>query len=195
LPRRLSMDFRDVFGSGFSFDEAKGSMHFENGTSFADDLKLTSTTAEITITGSTDMVAKTFDYEFTVRPGVSKSFPMIGALAGGPVGAAAGLALQALLRDSLGDATEARYSIRGPWTAPIVTRLNVPADNGKNKADKNNGNKKNGHRSNGHKSTGEKHDGEKNAVKNDEKPAVAAPHPGLAQSTNEDGNDGRTDNR
>lgn len=145
LPRRLSMDFRDVFGSGFSFDEAKGSMHFENGTSFADDLKLSSTTAEITITGSTDMVARTFDYEITVRPGVSKSFPMIGALAGGPVGAAAGLALQALLRDSLGDATEARYSIRGPWSAPIVKRLNVPAKNGQNKGGKKNGDKKNGH--------------------------------------------------
>jgi len=123
LPRRLAMDFRDVFGEGFSFDEAKGTMTLENGTSRTDDLILSSTVAQITITGSTDLVAKTFDYEFTVRPGVSKTLPVIGAIAGGPVGAAAGLALQAILRNSLGEAAEARYSIRGPWDDPVIEPL------------------------------------------------------------------------
>ncbi len=125
LPRRLAMDFRDVFGSGFNFDEARGSMRFENGTSFTDDLTLSSTAAELAITGNADMVKQTFDYELTVRPGVSKSFPVLGALAGGPVGAAAGLALQALLRKGLGDATEAKYAIHGPWSEPLVVRLDV----------------------------------------------------------------------
>jgi len=120
LPRRLAMDFRDVFNEGFYFDEARGTMRFENGTSYTDDLILSSTAADITITGSTDLVAQTFDYEFIVRPGVSKTLPVIGAIAGGPVGAAAGLALQALLRDALGEAAEARYTIRGPWTDPKV---------------------------------------------------------------------------
>ena len=120
LPRRLALDFRDVFDEGFHFDEATGTMSLENGTSYTDDLILTSTAAEIAIKGSTDLVAQTFDYEFSVRPGVSKTLPVIGAIAGGPVGAAAGLALQALLRDALGDATEARYTIRGPWADPLV---------------------------------------------------------------------------
>ncbi len=120
LPRRLAMDFRDVFNEGFYFDEARGTMKFENGRSYTDDLLLSSTAADITITGSTDLVEQTFDYEFAVRPGVSKTLPVIGAIAGGPVGAAAGLALQALLRDALGEAAEARYTIRGPWTDPKV---------------------------------------------------------------------------
>jgi len=123
LPRRLAMDFRDVFDEGFSFDEAEGTMKLENGTSSTDDLTLSSTVAQITITGSTDLVAKTFDYEFTVRPGVSKTLPVIGAIAGGPVGAAAGLALQAILRNALGEAAEARYSIRGPWDDPVIEPL------------------------------------------------------------------------
>jgi len=114
------MDFRDVFDEGFSFDEAKGTMNFKNGISFTDDLVLSSTAAKINISGSTDLVAQTFDYEFAVRPGVSKTLPVIGAIAGGPAGAAAGLALQAMLRDALGEAAEARYTIRGPWTDPQV---------------------------------------------------------------------------
>jgi uncharacterized protein (TIGR02099 family) len=127
LPRRLAMDFRDVFDEGFSFDEAKGTMRLENGNSYTDDLILSSTAAEISISGSTDLVAQTFDYEFVVRPGVSKTLPVIGALAGGPVGAAAGLALQALLRDALGEAAEARYTIRGPWTDPRVEPVEIPS--------------------------------------------------------------------
>ena len=134
LPRRLAMDFRDVFDEGFSFDEAKGSMHFENGISYTDDLVLSSTAAEISIVGNTDLVAQTFDYEFAVRPGVSKTLPVIGAIAGGPAGAAAGLALQAMLRDALGEAAEARYTIRGPWTDAQVEPVEKQPKNNKTDA-------------------------------------------------------------
>jgi uncharacterized protein YhdP len=126
LPRRLAMDFRDVFDDGFSFDEARGTMRLENGTSYTDDMLLSSTVAEISIAGSTDLVAQTFDYEFAVRPGVSKTLPVIGAIAGGPVGAAAGLALQAILRDALGEAAEARYTIGGTWEEPLVEPVERP---------------------------------------------------------------------
>ncbi len=51
---------------------------------------------------------------------MSKTLPVIGAIAGGPIGAAAGLALQAILRDALGEAAEARYTIRGPWEDPLI---------------------------------------------------------------------------
>lgn len=125
LPRRLAMDFRDVFGQGFSFDEASGTIQLENGISHTNDLVLKSTAAEIAIIGSTDLSAKTFNYDVTIRPGVSKAFPVIGAIAGGPVGAAAGLALQALFRDSLGEAAEARYTIRGPWADPQIESVDV----------------------------------------------------------------------
>ena len=137
LPRRLAMDFRDVFDDGFSFDEAKGTMQFENGISQTDDMVLSSTAAEISIIGSTDLVAQTFDYEFAVRPGVSKTLPVIGAIAGGPVGAAAGLALQALLRDALGEAAEARYSIGGTWEDPQIEPIEKQSGNRSSKQDQN----------------------------------------------------------
>jgi uncharacterized protein YhdP len=123
LPRRLAMDFRDVFDEGFPFDEAKGTMQLDNGTSDTQDMKLSSTVADIIIVGSADLVEQTFDYEFVVRPGVSKTLPVIGAIAGGPIGAAAGLALQALLRDALGEAAEARYTIRGTWEDPVIEQV------------------------------------------------------------------------
>jgi len=134
LPRRLALDFSDVFGSGFSFDEAKGTVQLKDGTAFTDDFVLESTAASLSIQGSSDLVDKSFDYTLTVRPGVSQALPMIGALTAGPGGAAAGLALQGLLRRALGDATEARYSIIGPWSDPVVEPLPSqpkPEQNGK----------------------------------------------------------------
>jgi len=125
LPRRLALDFRDVFESGFGFDQAHGTVQLENGTARTNDFVLESTAATLSISGASDLVNKTFDYQLSVRPGVSQALPVIGAIAAGPGGAAAGLALQGLLRQALGDATEARYRISGPWAQPEVTRIEV----------------------------------------------------------------------
>lgn len=129
LPRRLALDFRDVFESGFGFDQAHGTVKLENGLARTNDFVLESTAATLSINGVSDLVGKTFDYEMSVRPGVSQALPVIGAIAGGPGGAAAGLALQGLLREALGDATEARYRITGPWSEPEVIRIDVTATN------------------------------------------------------------------
>jgi len=123
LPRRLALDFRDVFESGFSFDQASGTVILENGIAHTNDFVMESTAAMLSIEGSSDLKDKRFDYRMTVRPGVSQALPVIGAIAAGPGGAAAGLALQRLLRNALGDATEARYEISGPWLEPEVERL------------------------------------------------------------------------
>lgn len=123
LPRRLALDFSDVFASGFGFDQASGTIRLDSGVAFTDDFVIESTAAQLSIAGSSDLEAKEFDYEMAVRPGVSQALPMIGAIAAGPAGVAAGIALQELLREALGEAAEARYEIRGPWSEPEVTRI------------------------------------------------------------------------
>lgn len=127
LPRRLTLDFRDVFESGFNFDQAGATVSLESGVARTDDFIMESTAATLAIEGTADLVNQQFDYRMTVRPGVSQALPVIGALAAGPPGAAAGLALQGLLRDALGDAAEAQYTIEGPWSDPEVTRQPSPS--------------------------------------------------------------------
>jgi uncharacterized protein YhdP len=102
LPRRLALDFRDVFDAGFDFDEATwhvpdGERHGEHGGR----RELRSSAASISVRGRTDLVAQQYDQLMTVRPGVGNTLPIIGALAAGPGGAAAGLALQGLLHGAL----------------------------------------------------------------------------------------------
>ena len=123
------LDFKDVFDSGFSFDEASGTFAMENGLASTDDLLLQSSAATISISGSTDLVKQQYDQLLTIKPGLGNTLPIIGALAAGPGGAAAGLALQGLLQDELGEASQVQYSIRGSWDDPVIEQVpDQPAD-------------------------------------------------------------------
>jgi uncharacterized protein (TIGR02099 family) len=125
LPKRLALDFRDVFDSGFPFDQATGTFEMKNGTATTDDVLLKSSVATISVTGSTDLVARQYDQLLTVRPGVGNTLPIIGALAAGPGGAAAGLALQGLLHEQLAEATQVQYTVTGSWDDPKVEAVQV----------------------------------------------------------------------
>jgi uncharacterized protein YhdP len=125
LPKRLALDFRDVFDTGFSFDEATGTFKMENGTATTDDMLLKSSAASISVLGSTNLVDRQYDQLLTIRPGLGNTLPIIGALAGGPIGAAAGLALQGLLQNEIGEATKVQYTITGDWDNPVFEAVEV----------------------------------------------------------------------
>lgn len=129
LPRRLALDFRDVFDSGFTFDKASGTFAMKNGLASTDDVLLISSAATISLSGSTNLVEQQYDQVLTVRPGLGNTLPIIGAIAAGPGGAAAGLALQGLLQQQLGKATQVQYTIRGSWDDPEIEQIvDKPAD-------------------------------------------------------------------
>ncbi len=67
LPRRLALDFRDVFDSGFSFDEATGSFTMLNGSARTENVTLTSSAANISFSGTTDLVERQYDQLITSR--------------------------------------------------------------------------------------------------------------------------------
>ncbi|NDY96484.1 YhdP family protein [Wenzhouxiangella limi] len=120
IPRRLMLDFRDVFSPGMRFDEIEGSFDLAGGKARTDGLVLRSTAAVMTIIGQTDMVAREYDQTLRVEPGLGASLPVIGGLAGGPVGAAAGLVLRQLFDGPLRDVAEVRYRITGSWDSPQI---------------------------------------------------------------------------
>ncbi|GAB4187788.1 MAG: hypothetical protein Tsb002_13430 [Wenzhouxiangellaceae bacterium] len=125
LPRRIMLDFRDVFETGLNFDRLKGKFEIADGFAYTDDLEIAATAAKITIQGRTDLVQREYDQIVSIRPGVGSTLPVIGAIAGGPIGATAGLALQGLLQEPLGGLAEVRYQVSGPWDDPQVTDLPV----------------------------------------------------------------------
>ncbi len=127
LPKRLALDFRDVFDKGFAFDQAVGTFRLTSGVATTEDLQVKSSAAVITVSGETDLANKQYDQVISVQPGVGSTLPVIGALAGGPGGAAAGLALQGLLQKPLGEAAQVQYSIKGSWSEPVIMPIAIRA--------------------------------------------------------------------
>jgi uncharacterized protein YhdP len=125
LPRRLAMDFRDVFASGLSFDQAAGSFKLSDGVASTDDFEVRSTAAVIKVSGATDLGNKAYDQVIVIEPGVGSTLPLIGAWALGPGGAAAGLALQGLLKKPLGRVVQVQYSLTGPWADPVIEPISA----------------------------------------------------------------------
>ena len=123
LPRRLTLDFGDVFGKGLGFDSITGDFQLANGNATTKNLVIAGPSANISITGRTGLRAKDYDQEMRVMPHVGNSLPLVGAVVGGPIGAAAGLAVQGLLGKGLSKAASARYRITGSWDAPVMTLI------------------------------------------------------------------------
>jgi uncharacterized protein (TIGR02099 family) len=121
LPRRLSLDFGDIFKSGFSFNSIDGHFAFADGNAHTDDLAIRGPSAAIDLRGRTGLKAKDYDQDIEVIPHVGVALPVVGAIAGGPVGAAAGLAVQTLIGKGLNRAAAAHYKITGSWAKPVIT--------------------------------------------------------------------------
>ncbi len=129
LPRRLSLDFGGAFGKGLGFDTIKGTFRLADGNAYTDGLHLSGSVANITVTGRIGLRARDYDQRVQVTPHVGNSLPIMGALAGGPIGAAAGLAIQGLLGNGLNRAVGARYSITGSWGHPhiaLISKTTLP---------------------------------------------------------------------
>jgi len=121
IPRRLSLDFSDFFQSGLSFNSITGTFKLDDGNAYTTDLAIRSPSADITITGRTGLRTKDYDQTMIVTPHTGATLPIVGAIAGGPVGAAAGLVLQGVLGKPIGKAMGSRYRVSGSWDKPQIT--------------------------------------------------------------------------
>jgi uncharacterized protein (TIGR02099 family) len=127
LPRRLSFNFNDVFGKGFGFDSIKGDFKLSDGSAYTSNLKIHGPAAEITINGRTGLRHRDYDQQVVVVPHIGNSLPVVGAVVGGPIGAAAGLAVQSVLGRGLNHAAIQRYRVTGSWDKPVFTSVDADA--------------------------------------------------------------------
>ncbi|WP_347252819.1 YhdP family protein [Dokdonella sp.] len=123
IPRRLSLDFSDLFRSGMSFNEIKGRFVLRDGNAFTEGLHIDSPAASIDITGRTGLRARDYDQQMVVTPRAGATLPVVGAIAGGPVGAAAGLVVQGLIGKQINEVAQSRYRVGGSWDKPDITLL------------------------------------------------------------------------
>ncbi|MEO5785135.1 MAG: YhdP family protein [Casimicrobiaceae bacterium] len=128
LPRRITLDFRDVFSEGFTFDRVAGKVRVAQGVMSTDELRLTGPSAQVTIAGEADLAKETQRLRVRVQPtltaGVSAGAALL-FLANPVIGAAVGagsLLAQKVLRDPIEQIFSYQYLVTGSWSEPQVNR-------------------------------------------------------------------------
>jgi len=123
LPRRLTLDFRDVFADGFAFDRISGRVAITDGVARTDDLRMLGLAALVSIKGTADIGRETQNLTVEVVPQLNAG---IGALAyAAAVNPAIGLGslvAQFVLREPLQTLFAYTVDVRGPWADPQVMR-------------------------------------------------------------------------
>jgi len=127
LPRRLSLDFRDVFGKGFGFDEITGTFRIAGGETFTCDLTLKGPAADIAIIGQAGLASRDYNQTAIVNASVGDTLPIVGALAAGPQVAAALLIFSQIFKKPLQGVGQVYYSIKGSWDEPTIETTDAEA--------------------------------------------------------------------
>jgi uncharacterized protein YhdP len=125
LPRRLALDFRDVFNKGLVFDEISGDFDLVDGNAYTDNLKLTGPGAEIGIVGRTGLRDQDYEQQAIVTAEPGNILPTVGGLLAGPGVGAALLIFTRIFKEPLRGIGQAAYCIKGSWDAPTVERLSA----------------------------------------------------------------------
>ena len=123
LPRRLTLDFRDVFSEGFTFDRLYGSANITRGIASTDNLKMTSVAATVLMSGQADVAKETQQLHVVVIPEVNLGTASLVALAINPVVGVGTFLAQLFLRNPLMRQLTFEYSVAGSWADPVVTKL------------------------------------------------------------------------
>ncbi len=122
LPRRLTLDFSDLFGKGLAFDYMRGQFNFKDGNAVTDNFVLDGPSAQVELQGRVGLVARDYDQQLKVIPHFTSSLPLAGAVVGGVVVGAAVLLVEKLLKSNIDRATGIHYRVTGSWDNPVMAR-------------------------------------------------------------------------
>lgn len=128
LPRRLTLNFRDVLGSGLGFDRVEGDFELRDGSAHTQNLAINGPSLRMDVRGRIGLAARDYDQQVTVYPDVSAGVTLGSLLLGGPVAGALALIAQEILDKPLDKVTELSYRVTGSWDNPQVERAPAPDD-------------------------------------------------------------------
>lgn len=128
LPRRISLDFRDIFSEGFAFDSITGQTAVEHGVMTTSDLQIRGPAAKVLMNGSVDLGRETQDLKVRVQPTLGETVATGVLLVNPAIGAAAWL-MNKVFGNPLDKAFAFDYAVTGSWSDPKVDKVAVQGPN------------------------------------------------------------------
>lgn len=123
LRRRLSLDFRDLFEDGFFYDTINGRFTIKEGVVTSERVSINGATADVTITGYTNLVNETVDQNVVVIPKLGSSLPVLAGWAIEPTTGLIMLLINKIFEPVLDVVVRIEYKIKGDLANPEVIEL------------------------------------------------------------------------
>ncbi|VTU39185.1 putative protein involved in outer membrane biogenesis [Variovorax sp. PBL-H6] len=123
LPRRLTLDFRDVFSQGFSFDFLRGDARIDQGVASTNNLQMKGVNAAVLMDGSADIAHETQSLRVVVVPEINAGTAALVATAINPAIGLGTFLAQMVLSRPLIAATTQQFQIDGTWADPKITKI------------------------------------------------------------------------
>ncbi|MDA8523489.1 YhdP family protein [Acidovorax sp. NCPPB 4044] len=123
LPRRLTLDFRDVFSEGFAFDFVRGDVRIDEGVALTNNLQMKGVNAAVLMEGSADLDRETQNLHVVVVPEINAMTASLVATAINPVVGLGSFLAQVFLRGPLIQAATQEFRIDGTWADPRIARV------------------------------------------------------------------------
>ena len=128
LPRRLTLDFRDVFSAGFAFDFIRGDVTVKRGVAITHNLQMKGVNAAVMMEGSADIDKETQDLSVLVVPEIDASTAALAAAVVNPAIGIGAFVAQLVLKRPLIKAATREFHISGRWDDPQVAQVkSIPA--------------------------------------------------------------------
>jgi uncharacterized protein (TIGR02099 family) len=123
LPRRLALDFRDVFQEGFAFDHAAGDVQIHDGVASTNNLRMRGVQAAVLMEGEADIGRETQDLRVVVVPEINAGTASLAYAAINPAVGLGTFLAQLFLRKPLMEASTREFHVSGSWDDPKVDRV------------------------------------------------------------------------
>ncbi len=123
LPRRLTLDFRDVFSDGFAFDFVRGDVTIAQGIARTNNLQMKGINAAVLMEGQADIAHETQAIKVVVVPDINAGGASLLASYINPVIGLSTFLAQLILRRPLMEAATQEFMVDGTWVDPRVTKV------------------------------------------------------------------------
>ncbi|MBM3397533.1 MAG: DUF3971 domain-containing protein, partial [Betaproteobacteria bacterium] len=124
LPRRLLLDFRDVFAEGFAFDNVRGDVGITQGIAHTRNLQIKGVNTLVLMDGEASLAQETQKLRVQILPLADTSTTsLLAGLALNPAVGLTAFVAQWLLNNPLSRASSQEFIIDGSWANPRVTRI------------------------------------------------------------------------
>jgi uncharacterized protein (TIGR02099 family) len=123
----ITLDFRDLFGQGFAFDSISSTATVAKGVLSTQDFRMRGPSAQVTMSGSADLVHETQNLRVRMVPSLANSLSSIALILLNPAWGLGSLVAQSILKDPLGQIFAFEYDVTGTWSNPIPKRIKAEA--------------------------------------------------------------------